>query len=144
MALKKIQNLKFESDLFLVSDQMKQPSANNCKYKITKVTLFKHATWQSVEKHTRRSSQPRLRQISTEYACRAMMGYTLKFNRSFEQLVHNSCIDLEIYQIRKMRDDDNLQLHPLLSRVMIYYLSNRFFVQKLRYGMLSAHAQSTE
>ena len=32
-----------------------------CKYRITKVTLFKNAAWQSVAMYTGRSSQPRPR-----------------------------------------------------------------------------------
>ena len=40
---------------------MKQPYPYICKYRITKVTLFKHATWRSVAMYTGRSSEPRLR-----------------------------------------------------------------------------------
>ena len=41
---------------------MKQPHAYICKFRITKITLFKHATWQSLAMYTGwRASQPRPR-----------------------------------------------------------------------------------
>ena len=93
---------------------MKQPHVYVCKYRITKVTLFKHATWQSVAVYTgRRSSQPRPRssllsqkhheaeKISSQYTCQAVVEHTLKLNTSFNQLVHNSRIDLAILSHNK-------------------------------------------
>ena len=40
-------------------------------------------------------------QMSSQYACQAMVEYTLKLNRSFDQLVHNFHIDLEILSNKK-------------------------------------------
>ena len=54
------ENTEFEVPKSFVSclGLNEQPHAYICKYRITKVTLFKHATWQSVAMYTGRSSQP--------------------------------------------------------------------------------------
>ena len=58
---------------------MKQPHAYICKYGITKVTLFKRATWQSVAMYTGRSSQPRPRQRSQSLLSQKHDGVKLNF-----------------------------------------------------------------
>ena len=72
---------------------MKHPYAYICKYRITKVILFKHVTWQSVAVYTGRwSLQPRPRssllslkhhevtKFHLKYTCQAVVEYTLKLN----------------------------------------------------------------
>ena len=43
------------------------------------------------------SETPRSGKISSEYTCQAMVEYPLELNISFNQLVHNSRIDLAIF-----------------------------------------------
>ena len=54
------ENTEFEvpKSFVLCLGSNEQPHGYVCKYRITKVTLFKHATWQSVAMYTGRSSQP--------------------------------------------------------------------------------------
>ena len=42
-----------------------------------------------------------LNEMSSQYACQAMVEYTLKLNRSLKQIVHNFHIDLEILWKKK-------------------------------------------
>ena len=53
-------------------------------------------------------------QMSSQYACQAMVEYALKLNRSFDQLVHNFRIDLEILSHKKRCGTKMAQMdHPL-------------------------------